>query len=95
MRKGELQQSPLVEQSRFWFLSLQAASSTSVRSYQPRLLVLLQLFRPTLVARCAEPRNEHSKARTPGPHPLRGYPAYIIWYVAGSDLGASNTARRS
>jgi len=54
------------------------------------MLVLLQLFRPTLVARYAEPRNEHSKARTPGPTE-----AYIIWYVAGSDLGASNAARRS
>jgi len=43
-----------------------------------------------LVARCAEPRNEHSKARTPGPTE-----AYIIWYVAGSALGTSNTARRS
>ena len=53
-------------------------------------LVLLHLFRPNLVALCAEPRNEHSKARTPGPTE-----AYTIWYVAGSALGASNTARRS
>jgi hypothetical protein len=38
----------------------------------------------------AGPRNEHSKARTPGPTE-----AYIRWYVAGSALGASNAARRS
>ena len=51
------------------------------------ILVLLQLFRPNLVGHGARPRNEHGKARTPGPHPLRGYPAYIPWYVAGSALG--------
>jgi len=32
-------------------------------------LVLLQLFCPNLVGHRAGPRNEHSKARTPGPHP--------------------------
>ena len=63
--------------------------------------MLLQLFRPNLVARCAGPRNEHSKARTPGP-----IEAYTIWYVVpvrepipglrtASAMGASNTARRS
>src|SRR3990172_8696918 len=60
-----------------------------------RPLLLLQRFRANLVGQPAGPRNEHSKARTPGPHPLRGYPAYILWYVAGSALGASNAARRS
>jgi hypothetical protein len=56
------------------------------------LLVLLQLFCPNLVGHRAGPRNEHSKARTPGPHPPCGYPAYIRWYVAGSALEASNAA---
>ena len=51
------------------------------------VLVLLQLFRPNFVGHRAGPRNEHSKARAPGPHPLRGYPAYIHWYVAGGALG--------
>ena len=57
------------------------------------LLVLVQLFRPNLVGHGAGPRNEPGthrrwvQARTPGPHPLRGYPAYIVWYVAGSALG--------
>ena len=54
------------------------------------ILVLLQLFYPNLVGHRAEPRNEHSKARTPGPTE-----AYIRWYVAGSAVGASNAARRS
>ena len=58
-------------------------------------LVVLQLFRPHLVGHRAGPSNEHGKARTPGPHPLRGYPAYMLRYVAGSALGASNAARRS
>ncbi len=39
-------------------------------------------------------RSEHSKARLMGPHPLRGYPAYVGGYVAGSAPGASNAARR-
>ena len=43
----------------------------------------------------AGPRNEHSKARLLAPHPLRGYPAYVSRYVAGSAPGASNAARRS
>ena len=56
---------------------------------EPRL-VLLQLFYSSLVGHRAGPRNEHSKARTPGPTE-----AYNVRYVAGSALGASNTARRS
>src|ERR1700675_2746128 len=38
----------------------------------------------------ADPRNEHSKARPRGPTE-----AYIVRYVAGSALGASNAARQS
>ena len=45
-------------------------------------LVLLQLFRPNLVGHRVGPRNEHGKARTPGPTEV-----YILWYVAGSALG--------
>jgi len=52
-------------------------------------LVVLQLFRPHLVGHRAGPSNEHGKARTPGPTE-----AYMLWYVAGSALGASNAARR-
>jgi len=37
-------------------------------------LVLLQLFRPNLVGHRAGPRNEHGKARIPGPHPLPRVP---------------------
>ena len=47
----------------------------------------LQPFIASIDAHCAGPRNEHSKALTPGPHPLRGYPAYVIRYVAGSAPG--------
>ena len=43
----------------------------------------------------AGPRNEHSKARTLGPHPLRGYPAYVLGYVAGSASRVRKAARRS
>jgi len=46
------------------------------------VLVLLQLFRPNFVGHRAGPRNEHSKARAPGPTE-----AYIHWYVAGGALG--------
>ena len=52
-------------------------------------LVLLQLFCPNLVGRRAGPRNEHSKARPPGPTE-----AYGFGYVAGSGQGAGNAARR-
>jgi hypothetical protein len=74
-------------------LSLCLPPSSSCPS-RPRGLSLSRRFHSTVSTKRAGPRSELGKARSAGPHPLRGYPAYAPRYVAGSAPGASNTARR-
>ena len=59
------------------------------------LLVALEQFRAKLVVHLPVQETSIARRGPRGPHPLRGYPAYVSGYVAGSAPGAGNATRRS